>query len=109
MLTGHHIAYAKCNHRYMSKIGIDFTISNLETGCRTFNCKSLHSYDLAEGIKNPYQKVIEIMGKTLECFDMDGRIPAFGFGDSSTKDRKIFPFSVSNHDIVLFCSSQQYN
>lgn len=70
--------------------GIDFTISNLENGEKTFNGRSLHYYD--ENIKNPYQKVIEILGKTLECFDIDGKIPAFGFGDSVTKDRKVFPF-----------------
>ncbi len=73
-------------------LGIDFTISNLENGEKTFNGRSLHYYD--ENIKNPYQKVIEILGKTLECFDLDGKIPAFGFGDSVTKDRKVFPFVV---------------
>ena len=73
--------------------GIDFTISNLENGLKTFNGRSLHFCD--DEIKNPYQKVIEILGKTLECFDVDGRIPAFGFGDSTTKDRKVFSFSVS--------------
>lgn len=72
--------------------GIDFTISNLENGTNTFNGRSLHYSD--ETIRNPYQKVIEILGKTLETFDMDGRIPAFGFGDSKTKDRRVFPFSV---------------
>lgn len=72
--------------------GIDFTISNLENGTHTFNGRSLHYFD--DDIKNPYQKVIEIFGKTLECFDVDGRIPAFGFGDATTKDRKVFPFSV---------------
>lgn len=35
--------------------GIDFTISNLENGTKTFNGRSLHYYD--EAIKNPYQKV----------------------------------------------------
>ena len=76
--------------------GIDFTISNLENGLITFSGRSLHYCD--EDTKNPYQKVIEILGKTLECFDIDGRIPAFGFGDSTTKDRKVFPFSV-----IIFC------
>lgn len=36
--------------------GIDFTISNLENGLRTFCGRSLHHYE--PGIKNPYQKVI---------------------------------------------------
>ena len=80
--------------------GIDFTISNLENGTRTFNGRSLHYCD--EEIRNPYQKVIEILGKTLECFDVDGKIPAFGFGDSTTKDRKVFPFAVLLFLIIIF-------
>jgi E3 ubiquitin-protein ligase RGLG len=35
--------------------GIDFTISNLENGTKTFNGRSLHYCDST--IKNPYQKV----------------------------------------------------
>ena len=35
--------------------GIDFTISNLENGTKTFNGRSLHYSDC--DIKNPYQKV----------------------------------------------------
>ncbi|CAF1046187.1 unnamed protein product [Adineta ricciae] len=69
--------------------GIDYTISNLETGKNSFNGLSLHS--IQEGLLNPYQSVITIIGRTLEKYDSDTLIPAFGFGDRSTLDRKIFP------------------
>lgn len=82
--------------------GIDFTISNLENGTKTFNGRSLHYFDA--DIKNPYQKVIEILGKTLECFDVDGKIPAFGFGDSKTKDRKVFSLKNPNISELSFCN-----
>ncbi|CAF2998346.1 unnamed protein product [Rotaria sp. Silwood2] len=69
--------------------GIDYTISNLETGKHSFNGLSLHH--IQEGLLNPYQRVITIVGRTLEKFDSDFLIPAFGFGDRTTLDRKIFP------------------
>ncbi len=87
--------------------GIDFTISNLENGLRTFSGRSLHYCD--DEIKNPYQKVIEILGKTLECFDVDGRIPAFGFGDANTKDRKVFPFSSTGYCLGFKDVLAKYN
>lgn len=40
---------------------------------------------------NPLQ-VISILGETLETFDEDNFIPAFGFGDVTTKDFGVFPF-----------------
>ena len=42
---------------------------------------------------NPYQKVISILGQTLEPLDDDNLIPAFGFGDSTTKDKDVFSLS----------------
>lgn len=68
--------------------GIDYTKSNLYTGDRTFNAKCLH--DLT--VKNPYMEVIEILGQTLEIFDDDHIIPCYGFGDSFTTDKSVFPF-----------------
>lgn len=31
-----------------------------------------------------------VLGETLEPFDVDGTIPAFGFGDSFTRDNSVF-------------------
>ena len=58
-------------------VGIDFTGSNTESGKNSFGGKCLHHVDPA--IKNPYQEVIEIVGKTLEPFDDDKLIPVFGY------------------------------
>lgn len=49
-------------------IGIDFTKSNEWTGANSFNGKHLHSIDPKGEILNPYQQVIETMGKCLEVF-----------------------------------------
>lgn len=70
--------------------GIDFTVSNLHQGRSTFSGNSLHA--IQPRFMNPYQQVICILGETLEPFDDDGIIPAFGFGDASTKDRSVFSF-----------------
>jgi hypothetical protein len=70
-------------------IGIDCTKSNTWNGARTFGGRSLHQIS---GVRNPYEQVIEIVGKTLAPFDSDGHIPVFGFGDSVTTNRSVFSF-----------------
>jgi len=71
-------------------VGVDFTKSNTWTGRETFHNRCLH--DIRAHSMNPYQQVISTMGRTLEEFDDDKLIPAFGFGDSTTGDHSCFPF-----------------
>lgn len=70
-------------------IGIDFTKSNTWTGEGCFSDKCLHK--IVRGAKNPYQEVINVVGRTLQGFDDDNIIPVFGFGDTKTKATKVFP------------------
>ncbi|KAL3891757.1 hypothetical protein ACJMK2_004006 [Sinanodonta woodiana] len=69
--------------------GIDYTVSNRMQGQKTFGGRSLH--DTSGPQMNPYQQAISIIGETIEELDDDGKIPAFGFGDSITRDKSIFP------------------
>ena len=43
-------------------------------------------------MRNPYVMAMEVTGKVLSEYDDDNLIPAFGFGDSTTLDRSVFPF-----------------
>ncbi|XP_078167247.1 E3 ubiquitin-protein ligase RGLG1-like isoform X1 [Carex rostrata] len=70
-------------------IGIDFTKSNEWTGKQSFNGLSLHHIGKT---KNPYEQAISCIGNTLSGFDEDNKIPCFGFGDASTKDKDVFSF-----------------
>ncbi len=77
-------------------IGIDFTSSNESQGGigklgPVYDNLNLHSL---YPNPNPYKEVMEIACKCLEPYDKDNYIPAYGFGDSSTTDRAVFPFRV---------------
>jgi len=73
-------------------IGIDYTKSNKYNGRHTFGGKCLHSIDPNGKVLNPYQLVVRAIGRTLEHFDDDHVIPTFGFGDSRTTNKEVFPF-----------------
>jgi hypothetical protein len=72
-------------------LGIDYTKSNEYNGRRTFGGKSLHELKGLQG-PNPYERAIDILGRTLAPFDDDHLIPAYGFGDITTKDVGVFQF-----------------
>ena len=73
-------------------IGIDYTGSNASSGMKTYG-KNLHSND--ESNPNPYIRVMDILGRTMEKFDDDRLIPVFGFGDAKTTDRSVFNINKS--------------
>lgn len=75
-------------------VGVDFTKSNLWTGKKSFAGRSLHHISCSQ--QNPYQSVLSILGRTLEDFDDDKQIPAFGFGDKRTGDHACFSFNDGN-------------
>merc|ERR1711998_194478 len=70
-------------------LGVNFTKSNKWTGKLSYGGRCLHD---VSGTPNPYEQAISVVGRTLEEFDDDRLIPAFGFGDSTTGDSSCFPF-----------------
>eukprot|EP00803_Ostreobium_quekettii_P000482 evm.model.scf_519EXC.6 EVM.evm.TU.scf_519EXC.6 scf_519EXC:41568-42820(-) len=75
-------------------VGIDFTKSNEWTGKNSFNGRCLHH--TGNDGPNPYEHAMSIIAKTLHDFDDDHLIPCYGFGDSTTGDRKVFSFYSGN-------------
>ncbi|ELP94484.1 copine, putative [Entamoeba invadens IP1] len=89
-------------------IGVDFTKSNTWTGKNSFKGYCLHS--IFENGMNPYQRVIDIIGRTMEPFDDDNLIPVYGFGDVNTTDKSVFSFKVNDQPCNGFQEVlQRYN
>lgn len=71
-------------------LAIDFTKSNNWTGRDTFGGKNLHDSTLP--YDNPYMLAIRTIGTVMAPYDDDNIIPVFGFGDTTTTDKSVFPF-----------------
>lgn len=80
-------------------VGIDCTKSNMWSDLHTIS-----------GTPNPYERVLTSLAKTLQAFDDDNMIPMFGFGDSLTTNRSVFPFNLAIEchglDSMLHCYRQ---
>lgn len=73
-------------------IAVDYTKSNQWSGKKSYGGKPLHYLDPDNLEKNPYMSVMETVGRVMAPFDEDNLIPVFGFGDTTTTDRSVFPF-----------------
>ncbi|KAH3732474.1 E3 ubiquitin-protein ligase RGLG2 [Pelomyxa schiedti] len=76
-------------------ISIDYTKSNTWNGKNTYAGNSLHHIEPTT--YNPYQRVMDVMARTLEPFDDDKLIPVYGFGDVTTTDKAVFPLYPDEH------------
>jgi len=68
-------------------VAVDFTKSNEWTGKASYGGKNLH----APGGDNQYEAALSLC-ESLSEFDEDGLIPAYGFGDASTRAGAVFSF-----------------
>lgn len=73
-------------------IGVDFSASNEWQGRKCFGVRCLHDVSNPK-LLNPYQRVLNIMAATMEQFDSDQLIPAFGFGDKLCRNDSVFSFA----------------
>lgn len=75
-------------------VGVDFTKSNDSTGRYSNDGKSLHDFS---GGSTPYGRALKAIASTLKAFDDDNLVPAYGFGDLTTKGRSVFSFNQGGH------------
>ncbi|GMR35293.1 hypothetical protein PMAYCL1PPCAC_05488, partial [Pristionchus mayeri] len=87
--------------------GIDYTASNKYQGEESFGGHSLHT--IHPNLKNPYQQVITILGRTLAPFTTTGNIPVYGFGDAKTSDWSVFSLKNDGHCTSLEEVLKTYN
>ena len=80
-------------------IGVDFTKSNEWTGKRSFGGRCLHDVSFRT---NPYREAIRVIGRTLEVFDDDKLIPAYGFGTAETGADKVVSFNAGERPCHTF-------
>lgn len=85
-------------------LGVDFTKSNEWTGKRSFGGRSLHDTSFST---NPYREAIKVIGKTLEVFDDDRLIPAYGFGTAETGADKLVSFNPEERPCHAFQEVEQ--
>eukprot|EP01084_Bolivina_argentea_P109846 196244_1 len=71
-------------------VSVDYTKSNEWTGQKSFEGKCMH--DISGIASTPYEEVLSLLTRTLDPFDDDHLIPAYGFGDTRTTDRFVFSF-----------------
>ena len=71
-------------------VAIDFTKSNEWTGARSFGGRCLHT--ITPGAPNMYERALASIAAQLAEYDEDGLIPAYGFGDLSTRATAVFSF-----------------
>ncbi|CAN8015952.1 hypothetical protein HPB47_016605 [Ixodes persulcatus] len=82
-------------------VGIDFSASNEWQGRKTFRGESLHALK-GSNPHNPYQRALASLGAVLTPLLHGNPIPAFGFGDSVTKDAAVFPLIESGTPCLDF-------
>ncbi|KAE9256582.1 hypothetical protein PF004_g18 [Phytophthora fragariae] len=88
-------------------IGVDFTRSNMWNGKQSFGGRCLHFIDPEGLVLNPYQVVINIIGRTLLSRKSKRPIHAFGFGDARTADRCVFTFLPDGSPILVIIADGQ--
>lgn len=69
-------------------LAVDYTRSNEWTGKVAFGGQCMHK--ISDVTLNPYQRVIKSVAATIDYFDDDHKIPAYGFGDKKTKGHAVF-------------------